>query len=177
MAQTTYTQSPAVGKLGLLAYAENTKKSTGYSDAVIPYGRLVVYDAANEKVKLPAAATDILDANSESRPVIGVVIATQDIENQVANTLGVANANVPAYPIGFALPILRDGDIWVWAEEAVVLTDQVFVRHTASGNNKPGNFRQDADTANAALLNGAKFVTETTGAGLVVVRLNLPQAA
>lgn len=177
MAQTTYQETPDVGRLGLVAYAEHTKKSTGYSDEVLPFGRLVVYDAAHEKVKLPAAATDILDANSESRPVAGIIIATQDIENQVANTLGVANADVPSYPIAFALPILRDGDVWVWVEEAVVKTDQVFVRYTASGNNKPGNFRTDADTATAALLNGASFVTETTGAGLAVVRLNLPQGA
>lgn len=175
MAQITYQETPDVGRLGQLAYAENTKKSTGYSDAVIPFGRLVSYDSAHEKVKLPAAATDILDANSESRPVAGIAIATLDIENQDTNTLGVNNANVPAYPISNALPILREGDVWVWAEQAVAKTDQVFVRHTASGVNKPGNFRKDADTANAALLKGAEFVTETTGAGLVVVRLNLPQ--
>lgn len=173
--QTTYQETPNVARLGGLAHAENTKKSTGYSDELIPFGRLVSYDAAFEKVKLPAAATDILDANTESRPVVGIAIATLDIEDQVANTLGVNNVNAAAYPIKNAIPILRDGDVWVWVEEAVVLTDQVFVRYTASGVNKPGNFRTDADTATAALLKGAKFVTETSGAGLAIVRLSLPQ--
>lgn len=173
MSQTSYAEQFTVGQLGQLADQGFTDKVSRYSAAVIPFGRLVALDTNPGKVKLPAAATDILDANSESRPVEGIVISTQAIQEQATNTLGVANANVPAYPIGYNFSVLRKGRVWVWAEEAVTPADQVFVRHTAAGNNKPGNFRQDADTANAALLKGARFMSTTTGAGLVLVEINL----
>lgn len=171
--QTSYTQNPAAGQLGLLADASDSNIVTGYSAAVIPFGRLVSYGAAQDKVILPAAATDILDANSESRPVAGIVVMSKALEEQPANTLGVAGADVPAYPALTAFGVIRKGVIWVWAEEAVVPTDQVFVRHTAAGNEVPGNFRNDDATATCALLKGARFLTETTAAGLVQVEINL----
>jgi len=171
--QTSYSQNPAAGQLGLLADSSPSRIVTGFSDAVIPWGRMVSYDAAQDKVKLPAAATDISDANSESRPVAGIVVASKALEEQPANTLGVADADVPAYPALTAFSVIRQGVIWVWSEQAVAPTDQVFVRHTASGNEKPGNFRKDADTANATLLQGARFMTETAAAGLVQVEINL----
>jgi len=173
MSQTAYTENPAVAQLGLLGDQGMTDKVSRYSAAVIPYGRLVSLDTTPGKAKLVAAALDILDGNSESRPVEGIVIRTDAIEEQAANTLGVADANVPAYPIGHNFSVLRKGRIWVWAEEVVTPADQVFVRHTASGNEKPGNFRQDADTANAALLKGARFMSTTTAAGFVLVEINL----
>lgn len=172
--QTSYASAPSSAKLGMLDGIGPTDKVSGYSAAVQPVGRVVSYNAAQDKVKLPAAATDILDANSESRPVVGVVIAQLDIEDQAANTLGVAGANVPAYPIGRPFTVLRKGRVWVWSEQAVAPTDQVFVRYTASGNEVVGNVRKDLDTDKAALLVGARFATITTGAGLVLLELNLP---
>lgn len=172
--QTSYASAPDAAKLGMLDGVGPTDKVTGYGAAVIPFGRVVAYNAAQDKVKLPAAATDILDANSESRPVAGVVIAQLDMEEQDANVLGVAGANVPAYPIGRPFGLVRKGRIWVWSEQAVSPTDQVFVRYTASGDNVVGNVRKDADTATAALLKGARFATITTGAGLVLLEVNLP---
>lgn len=176
MSQTSYSEEFDPAQLGMLADASENDVVSRYSDNPVPFGRLVVRDGADDKVKLPAAALDILDANSESRPVAGIAIMSQAIEEQPENTLGVADANVPAYPANYAFSVLQDGEAWVWAEEAVDPTDQVFVRHTASGNEKPGNFRQDADTANAAQLKGAKFMSTTTGAGLVKVRIKLPQS-
>lgn len=171
--QTSYVQTPDAGQLGLLADTSPSNIVTGFSDAIIPWGRLVSYDGAQDKVKLPAAATDILDANSESRPVAGIVVASKAYEKQPDNTLGVADANVPVYPAKAAFSVIRTGVVWVWSEQAVSPTDQVFARHTASGNEKPGNFRKDADTANAALFKGARFLTETTAAGLVQIEINL----
>lgn len=173
MAQTTYSENPAIAQLGLLGDNGMTDKVSRYSAAVIPYGRCVSLDTTPGKVKLPAAALDILDANSESRPVEGIVIRTDAIEEQAANSLGVAAANVAAYPIGYNFSVLRKGRIWVWAEEAVTPADQVFVRHTASGDEIPGNFRQDDDTTTAALLKGARFMSTTTAAGFVLLEVNL----
>jgi hypothetical protein len=172
--QTSYASAPDSAKLGMLDGIGPTDKVTGYSAAVQPVGRLVVYNSAQDKVKLPAAATDILDANTESRPVAGIVMAQQDMEEQVANVLGVAAANVPAYPIGRPFTLVRKGRIWVWSEQAVCPTDRVYVRYTASGDNVVGNFRKDADSTTATYLLGARFATETTAAGLVLLEINLP---
>lgn len=172
--QTSYASAPDSAKLGMLDGVGPTDKVTGYSAAVQPVGRVVVYNGAQDKVKLPAAATDILDGNTESRPVAGVVLAQLDIEDQAANVLGVAAANVPAYPISRPFSVLRKGRVWVHAEQAVSPTDQVFVRYTAAGDNVVGNVRKDADTAKAALLKGARFASITTDAGLVLLEINLP---
>jgi hypothetical protein len=171
--QTSYAENLAGAQLGMLGDAGFTDKVSRYSAAVIPYGRCVIFDTTPGKVKLPAAAADVLDANSESRKVEGIVLRTEAIEVQPDNVLGVAGANVPAYPIGYSMSILRKGRVWVWAEEAVTVTDQVFVRHTAAVNEVPGNFRQDVDTANAELLHGARFLTATAAAGLVLLEINL----
>ena len=175
MSQTAYAKQLTSGQLGMLGDASENNIVSRYAAAAIPVGRVVVFDTTNGKVKLPAAATDILDANSESRPVEGVIVHSQAIESQAANTLGVAGANVPAYPANYEFSVLRKGVIWVWAEEAVTITDQVFVRHTAAGNEKPGNVRNDAATVTCALLKGARFASVTTGAGLVLLEVNLPQ--
>ena len=172
--QTSYASAPDSSKLGQLDGIGPTDKVTGYSAAVMPFGRCASYDAAQDKVKLPAAATDVLDANTESRPAAGIVMAQMDLEEQVANVLGVAGANVPSYPIGRPFTLIRKGRVWVWSEQAVSPSDQVFVRYTANGDEKVGNFRKDGDTSKAALLKGARFATITTAAGLVLLEINLP---
>lgn len=72
--------------------------------------------------------------------------------------------------------VLRKGKIHVFAEEAIDPdTDSPFFRHTASGGNTEiGRFRTDTDTATAVAVPNARFVTSTTGAGLVVIEINNP---
>jgi hypothetical protein len=176
MSQTTYAEEFAQAQLGMLADAAENNIVSRYSDNVAPFGRCVVRDTVDGKVKLPAAILEILDGNGESRPVEGIVVMSQAIEEQPENTLGVADANVPAYPAQYAFSVMRKGTVWVWSEQAVSPTDQVFVRAIASGDEKPGNFRKDADTANAAQLKGARFASTTTGAGLVLLEIDLPQS-
>lgn len=171
--QTSYASTPDAAKLGQLGDIGFNDIVSQYSAAIIPVGRVVCYDAAVDKVKLPAGTTDIADANTESRPVAGVAISELNIEEQDANVLGVAGANVPAYPIGRAFSVLRKGRVWVWSEQAVAPTDQVFVRFTAAGDEKVGNVRKDADAGKAVNLKGARFASVTTGAGLVLLELNL----
>jgi len=174
--QTEYTMAPDISRLGLVDGVGPTEKVTGYGDTVIPFGRVVVYGGAKDKVRLPASATDIADTNSESRPVVGVVLAQQDMENQPENTLGVSGANVPAYPATRPFSVMRKGRVTVWCEQAVTPLDQVFVRFTANGGNVQGNVRKDADgtTATAALLKGVRFADPITGPGLVILEINLP---
>lgn len=169
MSQTTYLNEPTVPDVGMLADNGDNDIVSKYSAAVIPFGRFLSYDAAEGKVKLPAAAGDLDAVDLE-----GIAVATQAIENQVDNTLGVADANVPAYPATMAINVLKRGRIWVWSEQAVTPLLAVFVRHTASGDNKPGNFRVDIDTANAIDISSkARWVSVTTGAGMALLDLRL----
>lgn len=169
MSQLTYLNEPTVPGAGVLGDSGDNDIVSRFSAAVIPFGRMLSYDGEAGKAKLPAAAGDLAFANIE-----GIAVATQAIENQAANALGVAGINAPAYPATMEINVLRRGRIWVWVEQAVVKTDTVFVRHTVSGNEVVGNFRKDLDTANAVSLGEkARFESETTAAGWVLVGLNL----
>ena len=57
-------------------------------------------------------------------------------------------------------------------DEAVSAGDPVFFRHTGAAADI-GKFRNDADTANADAVAGAKFESSTTGAGIAVLSLNV----
>lgn len=169
MSQLNYLDEPTVPGAGVLADSGDNDIVSRFSAAIVPFGRMLAYDAAEGKVKLPAVAGDLAFANLE-----GIAVATQAIENQADNTLGVAGINAPAYPATMAINVLRRGRIWAWVEQAVAKTDSVFVRHTAAVNEVAGNFRKDADTANAVDLGDkAHFETETSAAGWVQVNLNL----
>lgn len=176
MSQLTYATEFTEAQLGMLADASENNIVSRYSALPMPFGRCVIRDGADDKVVLPSAILDIEDANGESRKVEGIVVMSQAVEEQPENTLGVADANVPAYPANYSYSVMRKGVVWVWSEQAVSPTDQVFVRAIASGDEKPGNFRKDADTTNAAQLKGARFASTTTAAGLVKVEIDLPQS-
>ena len=137
--------------------------------AAVPYGLLVVTDTSNtadvqhRAAKVPALATDITAAGS----ALGVVLAQQAIAQNPAVT-------GPQYPQYFALPILRQGRVWVYAEEAVTDGAGCYVRFASgAGGTQAGSFRADADSTTAALLPNAKFVSTTTAAGYAQVELNL----
>ncbi len=79
-----------------------------------------------------------------------------------------------AFEPGDEMSVLRSGDIWVYAEDAVTFNAPVFVRRTAAGTEVLGAVRSDADGGDAITWPGAVFRDTSTGAGLVRVRLNLP---
>ncbi len=73
-----------------------------------------------------------------------------------------------------SVPILRRGRIWLMAEGAIAAGTKPYIRHTANGALLPGNIRGDADTAKADQLEGVLTETATSGAGLILVSVNLP---
>lgn len=73
------------------------------------------------------------------------------------------------YVDGEPVSILRKGDIWVVTEEALSEGDDVYVRITSgAGGSTLGAFRNDADTASAVLVTGAK-VRRDAASGLAWV--------
>jgi hypothetical protein len=171
--QLAYNTEPAAGRIGQLSDSGENDIVSRYSAAAIPFGRFVVFDTVGGKVKLPSAATDIVDSGSYAK-LEGVAIEDPSVESKSANILGVAGINAPAHAIADAIPVLKRGRVIVWSEQAVAPTDAVFVRYTANGNEVVGNVRKDDDTSKAASLGEkAHFVGTTTGAGLVEIDVRL----
>lgn len=128
--------------------------------AALPYGVLVVKDLSNTSgfklaAKLPSASTDITVAGS----ILGVVMADQARSQDPS----VATAQYPRYS---AVPAMRYGRIWVQVEEAVVAGDQAFARFASgAGGTQLGAFRKSADTATAAAVPNAYYVSSQTTIG------------
>ncbi len=80
---------------------------------------------------------------------------------------GITSASVTAdYVDGEVVPVLYDGSIWVYSEEAIVDGDPVYVRvASGAGGTVLGAFRNDSDTSSCALVVGATFCRDSTAAG------------
>lgn len=127
----------------------------------IPFGRVVVAregaDADEQSAMLPSAASQ----------------TPKGVSEMVATAIDATNG--PGIAPFTMFSALYEGDIWVESEVAVDKDDDVYFRHTANGAlSALGKVRNDADTANADQLTGAKFLRTTTAAGLVPIRLNRP---
>lgn len=135
--------------------------------SAIPFGAAVALDAPRMDatdpqtlpVKLPNASTDKL---------LGIVRFTQLFESS-----GLAVA--PGYPAGLTINVAKKGQFWVQPEIAVTAGDPVFARITANGPlTQLGALRNDADTANAIAMPGARFLSTASAGGFAVLELNLP---
>lgn len=84
------------------------------------------------------------------------------------------STDVDHFEPGDKMSVLREGDIWVFAEDAVTFNDPVFVRTTATGVEQFGAVRSDADGGDALTWPRAVFRDTSTASGLVRIRLNLP---
>lgn len=85
-----------------------------------------------------------------------------------------ASRKPEAFQVDEAMPVLRDGQIYAYAEAAVDVGDPVYVRFVSTGDEVNGSMRATADANDCALLKGARWASKTTGAGFAVVELNLP---
>jgi len=151
--QTDYSDMSA-GLRGMLADAGGNEIITAYSAAAQEFGK-GLQALTGGGVLLPAAVTNIF---------AGITVMNN---NAVQNATGLAG-----FAIGQAIPLLRRGRIWVQSEQAVNPTLAVFWKAVVSGF---GDFRVDADTANAKDISAfAKWISVTTGAGLAILELNYP---
>jgi hypothetical protein len=111
-------------------------------------------------------------------PVVGTTaiqflgVTERSLMAQVNTGIG---TEVDHFEPGTKMSVLRTGDIWVVAEEAVTFGAQVFVRIVATGTELAGAVRSDVDGTDAIAWPGAIFRDTSTASGLVRVRLNLPQ--
>lgn len=160
MPQSSVSNDPAIAREGQAASINrlDTVSYLNLSGGDIPYGRVVVMDTADGSARLPALTGEITGGTA-----LGITIADS---SKAPNAGGYADND--------QLPILRKGQIYMIAEDAVAAGGDVFVRFSASGGESLGRVRSDADTSDAVALPGARYLSSTSGADeLVIVELNL----
>lgn len=157
------------GQLALPGEASVIKPAVNATGAVIPMGRFVVVDAANSSgadvaMKLPGGASVAAD-------VMGILMQSHAHPTQTSASV---------YPIGnvadgFSGNVVRQGTVWMKAEEACGPADVPFMRITADAN-PVGGVRKSADAGEAISLAGlAKFVSVAAAPGdMVMVAFLIP---
>jgi hypothetical protein len=166
--QLSYTLNAPEAVLGMMS-----EDFTKYVDTVIPQvavrtGTLVCADLTTGKVR-NAAKLPGTGAETGRPTAMGIVPADlmRDISVAVA-------ANTPDWPAMRPAPAMRRGRIWVLAESAVTRWSYPFVRFAAgAGGTVIGGFRADADSASAAQLTTAIFLTEADAGGLALLEIDL----
>ena len=161
--QTTYTQDPDDGFAGMLAHGHSLRSSVSRAleDAAgLGFGLGVTFgtDPQKQFTKFGSGAT-----------LEGVTVHKHDKQDPgLAGALGITQDETAT--------LIREGELWVFVEGTILVTDDVFCRHTAGGGGSViGAFRKDADTATADNITGVSWLQGTTTAGIALLQLNLPQ--
>lgn len=155
----TFQEAITAGRKGMTETQKETISKV--ATAAVEAGLCMVPGATDPLCKVVAVAGDVVKALGFS----------------VYQPMKSAAATGEEYAALDVVEILREGVMWVQCETAAVPGGQVFVRHAAPGaGEKIGATRNDADTADATLLPGAKFASTKVGValGIVKVILNLP---
>lgn len=156
MSQTSYVQRPVSAVPGELSCPlQQARLDSKINALAMPAGIFVSYDAADDAVKVPAAAGDVT--------ATGVGFTKHD----VARSRPAGGSDFDAKE---GVTVMREGRMWVLSETAATYGQPCFVRITANGGNTQlGKVRADADTATATQLVGARFVRAIAAAGLVEI--------
>jgi hypothetical protein len=146
--------------------------------AAIPFGALVMTDTTSG---YDALAVKLATATSQ---IQGMVVSSQVTEG---TTLGSAYTPVPTpyysdgrmgYPDKETVNVVSKGVVWVYTVEAIALTDAVrFYKADYSGTTTGaylGRFGKTAVSTKTIAVSGARWLSKTTGAGLVLLELDIP---
>jgi len=182
--QGDYPLELVAGHEGMLAdlQAYVSRSYRNQTGAAIPFGRLVATDntpATNDvyAVELAGGDTGIVGITIDSFTfeAVGQPVYNRDPSPIREDAEG--NEHV-GYPDKQSLNVMSKGVIWVHTVEAVALGDDVraFITDysgTTSGADQ-GRFGTTAVASNTVLIEGARWLSETTEAGLVLLELDIP---
>lgn len=166
--QTTYGFDYPVAFEGMLADLNDNEIRSGVLEGAvnIPFGVALKKGATDDGWVLPSAGTDLIE---------GISVHSHSRDNFGFSALTPTNAGVKPQQ---NFNVLRDGTIYVKVEQAVVRGDVVFFRFAAgAGGTQLGAFRKDADTASAAQVKGARYLTSAAAGGMAQVSFNANAAA
>jgi len=135
--------------------------SSVVAEGEVGFGKFVSHGTDPEKQGLlPSTAAEI------TNPKVGHGIALQShgMESSLSGD--------PKYADKAMMSCLRRGSVYVKVEEAVALTDDVYVRYAAGGDGL-GSFRASDPGSAAAILPGAKYVKAAGAGELAKVEFNI----
>lgn len=156
---TTYTDVSDAGLLPGHIYSEELSSSvrtgTNADTVVLPAGFGVVKGTNENELILPSGAGTFM----------GIATLPFSIEKRTGYSLDAAGRY--GYPVNYETAYLNQGVIAVFVDDTVVQGDAVYLNHTAS-TSVIGAFRNDANTSNAQLIDGAKFLSGAVGTNLAL---------
>ncbi len=159
MQTTQSAQYPAM-RVGELRGSNFQRRVDGsrLAEVVIAAGHFVCLGTAPaSQAKLPTSASEV--------QTTGLGFAVLDLSAPDHET-------ATEFAVGQPIPVLEEGEIVAYAEEAMAITDTVYVRHTSDGgsNTVLGRVRNDADSNRCASMAGRLRVKRAcTAAGPVLL--------
>jgi hypothetical protein len=124
---------------------------------VVTAGEYDTLTFSSETVSCPDLAADVL----------GVSVMDHNREQQLVT-------GTTQYAINEPVNVLRQGAVYVYAEEAVNPDSTVYVRMVTNSTKIRGMFGASSDSAKCLALSYAKYADAITAAGLVKLEINLP---
>jgi hypothetical protein len=153
MAITTYTDVSDTGLIAGQLYTSvvNGAKLTGYntSGGVLAAGFGAVWTGTGKEVDLPDGA-----GNFAGILTIPTVEYRESYSIDAGDRFG--------WPDDYEVALAVSDMYAVWVDDTVAVGDPVYLNHTASSS-VVGSFRNDANSTNAQLSSGAKFMSAATG--------------
>jgi hypothetical protein len=180
-AQGSYPLREVAGHEGMLAdlQAYVCRSYRNQSGAAIPYGVLVQTD--NSPSSNDALAVKIAE---DVNLIQGIAVSSQVLEGA---SLGSAYTPVPTpvysdgrygYPNTETVNVVSKGVIWVYSATAIALGDAVRfynADHSATLTGAfLGRFTKTAVANKTVAITGARWLSETTAAGLVLLEIDIP---
>jgi hypothetical protein len=180
-AQGSYPLREVAGHEGMVAdlQAYVCRSFRNQSGAAIPFGSLVMTD--NSPTTNDALAVELA---SGTTLIQGLAVSSQVAEG---TTLGAAYTPVPTpyYSdgrLGYAdketVNVVSKGVVWVYSVDAIAIGDAVrFYKADYSGTTTGaflGRFGKTAVATKTIAVAGARWVSETTAGGLVLLELDIP---
>lgn len=179
--QGSYPQQLVKGHEGMIAdlQAYVCRSYRNQSGAALPFGALLAVD--NSPSSNDVYAVDLAGAATN---IVGIVPSSYTFEGNSGGSAYTPNPTPFAadgrigYPDKTTLNVLSKGVIWVHTAEAVALGDAVraFIQDhsdTLTGAFQ-GRFGKTAVAAHTVALGGARWLSETSGAGLALLELDIP---
>jgi hypothetical protein len=162
--QQSYALTHAALLEGQLADIRDNTISTCINETAVvqPFGDLQVYNVAGTVAN---SATTISGATGT---VLGINVLTYVDETAVNSD------SRPGVKIDQVMNVANEGAVAVYVTGTVTPASPVRVLYSASGTGKAGQFSHAFASGKTVRLSNARFLTSTTGSGLVVLELNGP---
>ena len=143
---------------GQLATTERHKARTKFnrSNGILPFGLAVVQgDGDMDAIAPTASDTDF----------VGITLESRALERRVG--FSETTTGLMGYPEDYEMGVVNEcAGIGVHLETNVAPGDDVYFRHSATGVQVAGAFRNDTDGGSATLIPGARFIRSGLAGGI-----------